>query len=324
VFEHLGLTTEAENVYRAMLARRSWEVAEIAAYLELSECEVHAALDQLADLALVAPSWSAPGELRPVQPSVGLVALLTSAENDMIQRRQQIEATRAAIAAIAEEQENIRGHEVVNRLDGSDAVRGRLEEMATNVRRECLSFNPGAAHSPDAMDASRPLNQKALERGVAIRCVYQDSFRNDANTLAYARWLTALGGQTRTTPTLPMQLIIIDREVALVPLDPADPRVGAVEVRNPGVVAAICALFEQVWLTALPFGEAAMRDRRGLDAQERELLRLLADGHTDESAGRKLGLSVRTVRRMMAELTDRLGATSRFQAGAYAVQRGWL
>ena len=47
-------------------------------------------------------------------------------------------------------------------------------------------------------------------------------------------------------------------------------------------------------------------------------------GHTDESAARKLGLSVRTIQRMMSELTGRLGAESRFQAGAEAVRRGWL
>jgi sugar-specific transcriptional regulator TrmB/DNA-binding CsgD family transcriptional regulator len=324
VFEHLGLSNEAESIYRAMLARPSWEVADIAAHLRISEQEVHDALDQLADLALVAPSWSAPGAFRPVQPSIGLAALLASAESEMIRQRQQIEATRAAIAAIAEEQMSNRDREVISRLNGLDSVRARLEEMANSARLECLSFSPGAAHQHDAMDASRPLNERALDRGILIRCIYQESFRNDANTLAYAQWLTRHGGQTRTTPTLPMQLVIVDREAALVPVDPADPRAGAVEVRSPGLLAAICALFEQVWHIATPFGEPVVRDEQGLDAQERELLRLLASGHTDESAGRKLGLSVRTVRRMMAELTDRLGATSRFQAGAYAVQRGWL
>jgi len=39
---------------------------------------------------------------------------------------------------------------------------------------------------------------------------------------------------------------------------------------------------------------------------------------------RKLGVSVRTSRRITAELTQRLGARSRFQAGARAVERGWI
>ncbi|WP_279579218.1 helix-turn-helix domain-containing protein [Fodinicola feengrottensis] len=35
-------------------------------------------------------------------------------------------------------------------------------------------------------------------------------------------------------------------------------------------------------------------------------------------------MSVRTVRRMMSEMTNLLGARSRFQAGAKAAQRGWI
>ncbi|MFD0567083.1 hypothetical protein ACFQ2M_37865 [Kitasatospora saccharophila] len=50
----------------------------------------------------------------------------------------------------------------------------------------------------------------------------------------------------------------------------------------------------------------------------------MGHGHTDESAGRKLGLSLRTVRRMMQDLMNRLGAESRFQAGAQAVRNDWI
>ena len=38
----------------------------------------------------------------------------------------------------------------------------------------------------------------------------------------------------------------------------------------------------------------------------------------------KLGLSLRTVRRRVADLMTELGADSRFQAGVEAARRGWL
>jgi DNA-binding NarL/FixJ family response regulator len=38
---------------------------------------------------------------------------------------------------------------------------------------------------------------------------------------------------------------------------------------------------------------------------------------------RSLGVSLRTVRRRIAELLAELGVESRFQAGAEAVRRGW-
>ncbi|MEO3854275.1 LuxR C-terminal-related transcriptional regulator [Acrocarpospora sp. B8E8] len=86
------------------------------------------------------------------------------------------------------------------------------------------------------------------------------------------------------------------------------------------------------WPATGPPGARWCRGRRfrvGLSPRRRrrcphELLRMLLEGQTDERAARRLGLSLRTVRRSMSSLMTRLGARSRFQAGARAVQRGWL
>ncbi len=61
-----------------------------------------------------------------------------------------------------------------------------------------------------------------------------------------------------------------------------------------------------------------------LSARERQLLTLLTAGYTDESAAVRLGISVRTVRRLVSGIMNRLGARSRFQAGVKAADRGWL
>lgn len=71
-------------------------------------------------------------------------------------------------------------------------------------RSECLSLLPGGAQLPDTMDVSKPLDQLALERGVGIRSIYQDSFRNDPPTVHYVRWYCGLGGEARTVPVVPM------------------------------------------------------------------------------------------------------------------------
>jgi DNA-binding NarL/FixJ family response regulator len=80
------------------------------------------------------------------------------------------------------------------------------------------------------------------------------------------------------------------------------------------------AAFDQAGYAPAEFGT----DGSELTDEDRRLLRLLADGHTDESAARRLGASVRRVRRRMAALTSRLDATSRFSAGVAAARRGWL
>ncbi|MFI7215300.1 LuxR C-terminal-related transcriptional regulator [Micromonospora maritima] len=323
MFDLLGLSEQHEMVYRAMLHRPELNVAGLAGHLGVSPDQVREALDLLADLALVRFDPDG-GEARLVRPQAGLMALLAKVEAEVAVRQRQVEATRAAIAAIAtahDDRHQVREGRV---LDGIDAVRDRLAELSQTARFECLSFTTGRGQSPDTLQAEGPLNQFALQREVRIRNVYQDSFRNDPVTLAHARRMASLGAESRTAPTLPMRLVIVDRDTALVPIEPENARRGALELRSPGVVAGLVALFEQVWRTATPFAEQTTPDEQGLTPHERELIRLLAAGHTDESAARKLAVSVRSVQRMMTSLTERLGAASRFQAGVNASQRGWV
>jgi DNA-binding CsgD family transcriptional regulator len=187
-----------------------------------------------------------------------------------------------------------------------------------------MSFAPGGAQPAEQMEASKPLDQEALERGTAMRTIYLDSVRNDPATNAYMHWLVEQGGEVRTAATLPLRMTIFDRKMALIPVNPEHSEIGAVVQRGPGMVAALCALFEQTWLSANPVGTDRRPDDDGLNSQERAIITLLAQGHTDEVIARKLGVSVRTSRRITAELTARLGARSRFQAGARAVERGWI
>ncbi|MGC0313908.1 hypothetical protein [Kitasatospora acidiphila] len=326
VLETLGLGSQAEAVYRAMLAQPEHGVADLARDTGLPPGAVRAALNELADLALLKPSAASDGRLRPVSPDVGLAALLAAAEAEAAAKQAQLEATRTAIAAIAAEHDRRRDDDsqATRRLLGLEAVRERLAELQQRTESECLSLNPGGAHRPDARAAAKPLNQQALERGVTIRAICRDSVRNDIDAYNYARWLTGFGGQMRTVPTVPMPLVIIDRRLAILPLDPNDPREGALEVDSLGMVTAVCALFDQLWSVGSPFGEAAPTDRNGCTPMEQALLEIIAAGHTDDVAARKLGLSLRTVRRMMAGLMVRLDAASRFQAGLNASKRGWI
>ncbi|MEO7784850.1 MAG: LuxR C-terminal-related transcriptional regulator [Terracoccus sp.] len=307
-----------------MLEDHGRTVSDLAAALSMSEEAVRAALDTLADVALLRPSEDEPLTLLPSAPRVGMARLVAQAEVELAAQTQRVASVRALMETMtAEHDAHMHREALVHHLT-VDAVRGRLEELALGARSECLSLNPGRQHRPDAMAASKPLNQRALEQGVAIRAVYQDSFRHDPATLAYANWLTELGGEARTMPEVPMLLVLVDREVALLPRVVGDPSQGAVEVRSPAIVTALVDYVETVWLLAEPFGEARRRDVPLTGVKAKHLLQMLASGTTDESAARRLGLSTRTVRRLMSDVMLQLGATSRFQAGVEAARRGLL
>lgn len=157
-----------------------------------------------------------------------------------------------------------------------------------------------------------------------MRSLYLDSVRNSPPSIDYANWLAENGGQVRTAPLLPVRMIIIDRRVAMLPVNGDDTAHGALVLHGHGTLTALCALFEGIWEQARPLGEVELRDARGLTGPEREALRLLGQGLTDEAISKRLGVSPRTARRMAADLMEQLGARSRFQAGVLAAQRGWF
>ena len=325
---HLGLSDNADLVYRTMLLEPTWGVSDLSAHLGLTERVVRRALDQLADLCLL--DLTEDGQhLRVAHPSGSLSALLSKAEESVREQQRQIQAARDAVAAIATAYERRDSATEGVRWEGVEAARTRLRQLSETAKRECWSFSPGGAHRPDAMSASRLADKVAIERGVQMLCVYQYAYRNNADTAAYADWLTGLGAEIRTVPTVPMQLVIVDREVAMLPINPTSARHGAIEVHTPAIVAAMCALFLQVWNVAVPMSHRSAPvpsdDTNGrLPAFEQAVLRLLADGLTDESASRRLGVSVRTLRRTISEITAQLHSSSRFQAGVEANRRGWI
>jgi DNA-binding CsgD family transcriptional regulator len=323
----LGLHPLAERVYGLLLTRRDLDIDSIAGELSLSEEEVHIALDQLAELALLLPSWESPGGFRLVSRPAGLGSLPDQRQIELRRRQDQIAATQKAITALVGEYSDRlpdTHRPEAEKVVGMDAIQTRIEILAAAAVTEVASMMPGGAQDPGLIDAAKALDQQVRGRGVDIRTIGLDSIRNSGPTLAYAEWLTGIGGEVRTVPTLPTRMLIYDRKIALLPVDTANTRVAAVQIADSGMVTAVLALFEQIWDVATPIGTPAVKDQAGLLPQEREMLRLLAEGMTDESAGHRLGLSQRTVRRMMSGIMERLGARSRFEAGLRAAQQGWL
>ncbi|MGW8764658.1 LuxR C-terminal-related transcriptional regulator [Streptomyces sp. NPDC055815] len=323
----LGLDQKTESVYRAMLAYPGDGVVALGRRTGFAEEDVREALDRLSEIGLVRSSYDSPGTLRAVSPDVGLELLLARQQADLLAQQQRVEESRAAAAQLIAEYTQLRPQTPepgVEHLIGLDEIRDRLASLHRQVRDEVMIFAPEGAQSPDNLEASKPLDLALLERGVRMRTVYLDSIRNSPHTMAYAEWLGGLGRQARTVATLPVRLIIIDRETAVMPVSSDDSAAGAVVITGQGTVTALCALFETVWEGAKPLGEPVNEEEGELTDTEATTLRLLASGLTDEAIAKRLGVSHRTARRTATLLMERLGARSRFEAGVRAVQRGWL
>jgi DNA-binding CsgD family transcriptional regulator len=215
----------------------------------------------------------------------------------------------------------------VERLDDLDTVRERLEELSFYTRTSVFSIQPSGPLSPASLRAGQPLDERGLRRGIDMRILYDKHVLEDNDNLQYVRNLAAQGARIRLTSGPMERLVVMDETVAVVPIDPRNSARGALVVREPGLVAGFIRLFAAAWESAadVPWGDEPVAEAdHQISEQDRQVLMLLARGRTDESAARQLGISVRQLRRRVARLMERLGATSRFEAGVEAARRGWI
>ncbi|MET9802581.1 helix-turn-helix transcriptional regulator [Streptomyces sp. NPDC006368] len=318
-----------ETVYGLFLARPTLRGSEVVDRLGWPEADVGHVLDQLVRLGvLYADRRDGEEVFRLARPDVGLSLLLTLREAELTRRQGQVEAARAAVSALAARTDTGWAHhvEAIERFQGEETLRARLWDLMFSAREEILLLLPARVQAPDAFGDASLLDKSVAERGVAVRRVYQYSVRNDPRALEYAEGLVRDGAEVRTAPALPVVLLIVDRKAAVIEWEPGRGQEGtmALEMHSPGAVDITRLLFDTYWEAGTPLGDTPPTDRNSLTPQERELLRLLAVGNTDASVSRRMGISLRTVRRMYARLMDRLQVKSRFEAGVEATRRGWI
>jgi sugar-specific transcriptional regulator TrmB len=329
LLEGLSIDGRLLEVYRMLLLHGAQQPQGLARLAGMPEDHVREAIGELTRLTLIRPSLDRPGEMIAVDPHLGLRLLMARAQEDLARRQAWLEKTRDYTSAIIAEyglnvrKDNSGGIEV---LHGLDEIRARLEAMAEECREETMSLHPYGALPEESIKAAKPVNRRALRRGVILRAIYLDQIVQDKASLDYIDWIREQGGDVRTSPKLPLRLLIIDRRVAIMATD-VDHARSATILYEPAVLRALCALFEVHWemahsWSAPPFAPFSHPD--GLTRAHVQTLALLSKGAKDDAIARTLGVSVRTERRIVAEIMTVLNANSRFEAGAKAARMGWV
>jgi DNA-binding CsgD family transcriptional regulator len=218
--------------------------------------------------------------------------------------------------------------DAVEILPADETFRARMEalldETAAATRRELVAMHPHAVWDERFLEAGLRRTRQQCARGVTVRTLYAQQTLRMPPLRKYIRLKTEAGMQIKATSVTPIRMLIYDRETAIVDA-PHDAEIGAIVVRDRLLAGPLADLFDYCWMTASAVDDVLRStDDSGLTDQQRAVLRLLATGAKDEAIARSLGVSVRTVTRIVAELTGELGATSRFQAGVLAARLGWL
>jgi DNA-binding CsgD family transcriptional regulator len=323
------LTPDAVLLYRLAVGHPSWSRDEARRQLGFSEAHLSELIRTLEELLLLRPSLDPQREYDAIGPDSAVAELLTSEEGELRRREAMHHQIRREMLALLptyfEARQVRRQAEAIDVVEDVAMVRHLLADQARRCQRELHIAHPGSGMADDGLSRSLALDLMMLERGVTVRSVLQHSTRQHPPTQRYVSAVARAGAHVRTAPIVPRRIIVFDREVAFLPPADGDPKGGAVLVREPAVVSHLLDSFDLLWQSGRVFPVVTGEDTdAALEELTQSILAQMAAGAKDEVIARRLGISVRTCRRYIADLTNDLGAQSRFQAGVLAQQRGLL
>jgi len=332
-----GVDETGERVYRHVLRVGQTSLADLASRLRLSATEARNASEHLWNLGLVSVR---DGVVFSISPRLAINRLADREVTDLLRRERHVGRLRSAVPGyLFEEHADIETlvHPVT--VDSNDLSEGAasFESLVRETTGELLFVHP-----VQWLDGPHWPKMQAVARGNPrrdrpVRTIFPEAALVNPEVMELIRDGAALGEVGRLLPAPPAWLAVLGADTALLP-QVAGGRPGTrVVVRAAPVVAVFRALFEELWSRAAPLHvddqtgavRTPMRDAwTSTDAAawmgQKEVLQLLATGAKDETIARRLGVSLRTVRRRVAELMDELEAPTRFAAGVEAARRGWL
>lgn len=205
-----------------------------------------------------------------------------------------------------------------------------LHQVTTTAQEWVLSSRVESPLSHYLLDAPRPVSTTQFLNSsgepLAARLDVDPDLLPKSSVLEIMEARVEAGDDVRLTSGIPFTGAVNDQGLAMIDLgEVGGSPVGILLNRESGGVRVHAAL-EFAWRLGTPWHPSSTPASASdhLEARDRSILRLMAGGVSDAAIARQLGISSRTVERRVRVLTDRLNATTRFQAGVLAARQGLI
>jgi hypothetical protein len=213
----------------------------------------------------------------------------------------------------------------VSTVQGDAELIARAGHLFDAVHEEfvCAARDPSTWSQPETRSALARRVLAPAKGSITVRKLMSPLALADETRRAHLGRFDAAGSLVRISSVpLPNETIILDRRVAIVAGASSPLGREYTVTTSPVLVGGVYSLFAAAWDAAIDLGACLRGEIPEIDPEARQILRALGAGLTDEAAARRLGTSLRTYRRRVAELMTTLEAGSRFQAGVRASELG--
>jgi DNA-binding CsgD family transcriptional regulator len=225
------------------------------------------------------------------------------------------------LSASLDEADDASVTQLVQIITDTEEVERITRTLLGSVQRDWLTMNNRIPASGETVsEPVAPALSSPADRGTRCRTIYESSCLEDAATHEKLMSIAESGVHVRTHPQVRLNMCLGDEAIALIPLTSATCG-SAIFIQSSVIVGALWQYFELLWERGIPFG-AGGSARDEIPKIQTRILRLLVQGLPDEAVAERVDLSLTTVRRHIKAIREELGAETRFELGAIAVQQG--
>jgi hypothetical protein len=317
----LGFTADREELYRVVLRNSGCTVTDLAT---LAGRPRHAVAEELGPLVAAGLVDVRDGSVLALPPERALTRLIGDESRRLRSLADQLEAARGLLPSLSAEHlssQAPKGDPVAAELVEGEDVVALIRSVTAGSTGDLLWMRPDQWRYADG-HATDAWVQDLLRTGRRSRAIYPARALEEAPEVIRAR--ARAGEHVRILAEVPCRVAVLGDAAALLPQEVGGGLGRVLVIRQEAMVDALRLLFTSLWERAMPVPGLDGRPASEGVEDRQLLLDQLARGAKDEQIARVLGLSLRTVRRRVAEVMDELGADSRFQAGVEAVRRGWV
>lgn len=318
----VGLTADDEDLYLRLLRSSGSSVRNLSEATGRPESLLEEELRRFVQAGLVRV---VDGVVRTVGPEMAFGPVLTAEAARVQGEAERLEVARSRLPKLVAEHASSRDRQgrpvQAEVVEAGDFV-AMFAALCERAQGDLCWLRPDQWQLSTAGDMNA-LVRDLIAQGRSSRAIYPAAALEKAPDALRDR--AELGEHVRLLDAVPSRMAVVVGAAVLLPEQWGVPTGRRLLVQEPAVVEGFMALFDAMWerSVSVPGLDEGGGAAAGMQAR-RLLLQQLAAGAKDENIARALGMSLRTVRRRVADLMDDLGVDSRFQAGVEAVRRGWI
>ncbi len=243
----LGLSTYEADVYRALLKVDKAKVQDLARVVAVPRPQIYVALGALLEKGLCREIRGKVTFYSAVTPSAAFRTALRQEEELLKAKAEGVRALDAEHHRLEPESvppdfvQVLRGRQIRHSIDElTAATTGELLIALKYVHEQTAKSVAGAVKAETAM----------LERGIRVRCLYEQPALEHTEVRQALRQLTDRGEEARVIQSVPMDMMVFDRRAALFSLAGERSGVTVFVFAHPSLVESMRLSFDHLWQQA--------------------------------------------------------------------------